>query len=580
MLTQINELQNSFKKAGFVYKSSITCIIGIVLISLLQLCPYRLMWQVGGDDLSYLSHAFTIGLDFDLDYSNEPSNRDSGSNEVPRHPMGPGIMSAPFVAFFSIFDRLTGNPVIQNHALYSGSWSYFGFLFSTIFYYFLGILLYYKGILKIKLISPGIAFLLLSSSGAAYYAMNRFTMGHSFEFFLLGAIFWSTVSLWRAVFCDSVSPQRYRTFSALHICTACAMILSLTVRPANINILLLPPILLLGLFTLKDTITWSLFWKHILSIYIWTLIFATIFFFFNYSIYGSIYPTFSVMYRGTNLLTALRIDDTNTGLAILSTVTHIIRNAVYLPKVIFGSEFGLLYSNPLSIIGILLLMYRIVKSATMYFMPRTVLVTLVLIYCAVPISIVLLWKSPASSFGYRYLFSLFPIGIIGYILWRKSINRWGLISKSIQLMIVLLSVISIMSPIFFSMSQKLEVGEKLNAFGVYHELSANGYQLALAEELFNPHTWLLMLAKKTPGFVTFNLVQYMGSEPSNISKSLGIYDEYKRVTTIKMKDGEHGVLIFSPGIYLLQALVLFILINMMAYFYCRVYIIRKEAPHD
>ena len=147
-------------------------------------------------------------------------------------------------------------------------------------------------------------------------------------------------------------------------------------------------------------------------------------------------------------------------------------------------------------------------------------------------------------------------------------------------MIVLLSVISIMSQIFFSMSQKLEVGEKLNAFGVYHELSANGYQLALAEELFNPHTWLLMLAKKTPGFVTFNLVQYMGSEPSNISKSLGIYDEYKRVATIKMKDGEHGVLIFSPGIYLLQALVLFILINMMAYFYCRVYIIRKEAPHD
>jgi len=577
MINKIINFHNCFRNSGSIYKLNIGCLIGIVLISLLQLCPYRLMWQVGGDDLSYLSHALTIGLDFDLDYSNEPH---SGSKEVAPHPMGPGLMSAPFVAIFSIFDRLTGNSVIQNHAQYSGSWSYFGFLFSTTFYYFWGLLLYYRAIVKIKLISPGLAFLLLSSSGAAYYAMNRFTMGHSFEFFLLGAIFWSTVSLWRSAFCDSVSPQCHRTFYKLHVYSACAMLLSLTIRPASINILMLPPILLLGLFMLKNTITWTLFWKHMLSIYTWTLIFAIIFFFFNYSVYGSIYPTYSVMYRGTNLLPALRIDDTNTLSAILSTITRTLRNVVYLPKVMFGSEFGLLYTNPLSIIGLWLLVCQIVKTPIMHYMTRTVLAALVLIYFAIPISIVLLWESTASSFGYRYLFSLFPIGLLGYILWNKGLNRWGWKAKSIELIIVLLCVISILSQIFFSMSQKLEVGGKLNAFGVYREYSANGYQWALAEEIFNPNTWLLMSAKKTPGFVVFNLVQYVGIEPSGISKSLGIYEEYKRISTIKMKDGQHGVLTFSPGIYLLQILVLFILINIMTYFFCRVYVIRKEAPHD
>ena len=57
------------------------------------------------DDASYMYHAYTIGHDFDLDYTNQIQITDeytklgfyfNGTQYVPKHPIGPGIFAAPF----------------------------------------------------------------------------------------------------------------------------------------------------------------------------------------------------------------------------------------------------------------------------------------------------------------------------------------------------------------------------------------------------------------------------------------------------------------------------------------------------
>src|SRR5262249_1362530 len=84
------------------------------------------------DPSSYLLHAFPIGLDGDLNYANEVTvmfcaevckadpachARCSNMNPAgtsPTHPMGSGILAAPFVAAFSVIDRHNHHPVLTN----------------------------------------------------------------------------------------------------------------------------------------------------------------------------------------------------------------------------------------------------------------------------------------------------------------------------------------------------------------------------------------------------------------------------------------------------------------------------------
>src|SRR5260370_18570650 len=66
------------------------------------------------DASSYVSHAFSIGLDVDLDYRNELvfiyHNSLNPAETAPSQPMGMGILAAPFVAAFSLIDRANHHP--------------------------------------------------------------------------------------------------------------------------------------------------------------------------------------------------------------------------------------------------------------------------------------------------------------------------------------------------------------------------------------------------------------------------------------------------------------------------------------
>ena len=109
-----------------------TVLFGLFFIFIFS--PIYLMDYAIDDNASYISHAFSIGLDGDLNYQNEPVTDFSRNNRLPRHPIGSGFLAAPFITLFSLIDRIMDHPIISNHRDFLNSWTYFGFFFSLVFF--------------------------------------------------------------------------------------------------------------------------------------------------------------------------------------------------------------------------------------------------------------------------------------------------------------------------------------------------------------------------------------------------------------------------------------------------------------
>ena len=99
------------------------------------------------DDASYYFHAYTLGLDFDLDYSNQVSNESNFSilndlnNPVPTHPFGSGLLSSPFVALGNILSSLFDEMLKDENNI-----TYFFYSMSSIMFFFFYFIFYNKNI--------------------------------------------------------------------------------------------------------------------------------------------------------------------------------------------------------------------------------------------------------------------------------------------------------------------------------------------------------------------------------------------------------------------------------------------------
>ncbi len=109
----------------------------IFIIGFLLLRPYVLqdngLWYTN-DDFDYFAHASAIVFGQFPSYQKEFFTVQSGG---PQCPIGPGLLAAPFVLLFSLFDRLVQAPIVAQRTADSvpGSWSQFGFVFSSVFYF-------------------------------------------------------------------------------------------------------------------------------------------------------------------------------------------------------------------------------------------------------------------------------------------------------------------------------------------------------------------------------------------------------------------------------------------------------------
>ena len=148
------------------------------------------------DDAEYYYSAVTIGIDFDLDFSNQMKGVDNrflnfeNNKIVPFHPIGSGILASPFVFVANIIEDLENSksPISLVYYIYS---------FSPIFYFFISILLLQISMndLKIKYDNK-LLLIAIFGTGITYYSFDRFSMSHIYEFFGTSfLIFLSTKSL-------------------------------------------------------------------------------------------------------------------------------------------------------------------------------------------------------------------------------------------------------------------------------------------------------------------------------------------------------------------------------------------------
>lgn len=474
-----------------IYTNTLKIGISLLVFWLLFNPSYLFHENIRGDDASYLAHTFTIVLDGDLDYCNEVNFDKKGcetdnGRKAPPHPIGTGIVHAPIVKLFSFIDILQNNPVLKDRHQYVGSWSFLGLFISVTCCFIFGLLFYINAIESFTPEIPRwLVLLLVSSYGVPYYIFQRFTMSHGPEFLMLAIIFWCSIKLFSAK-----GQWKYLLIFLLTV----AIGLSYLIRPANINVIFIPAII----FLLSEKIIGKKFrfmqtsidWIYLLSSAIIVLLFIITI---NKNLYGVYFPNSEQMY-------GFRIGRIPPTLA--DKIRELWVSLKYIPTIIFTSEFGLIFSAPVLVIGTLALFFRAIDR-------RHLLGSIIFLFCficyiGIPVAVVLFWKNTGDAYGYRYLFSIAPISILGLIMvFRTYPGKLLSIPKKI---FYGLAVFAILGQIFFMTSDLLIPVRKMNTFGRMERFSTNEYEISLIKAIVEVKSWEKLVAKRYPGFIAVQML--------------------------------------------------------------------------
>ena len=155
---------------------------GVLLLRPLAIADGDLIYP--GDDNDYLAHATAVAFGEFPDYT-----RENNATFPVFRPLGPGLLAAPFVAAFSVLDRIAANPVIgvRTAATLRGSWTAFGFALATQCYLLLAL---YLLSLACREVGAGAAAgwaltLTVLGTGLPLYAYRRPVFSHVYEVFAL-----------------------------------------------------------------------------------------------------------------------------------------------------------------------------------------------------------------------------------------------------------------------------------------------------------------------------------------------------------------------------------------------------------
>ena len=96
---------------------------------------------------------------------------------VPFHPIGSGILAAPFVFFGNIIQKIQNTDGLI-------SFIYYMYSIAPIFYLLLSILLIQKSLKSLNIsFNNNLLLLAIFGTGVSYYSFDRFSMSHVYEFF-------------------------------------------------------------------------------------------------------------------------------------------------------------------------------------------------------------------------------------------------------------------------------------------------------------------------------------------------------------------------------------------------------------
>ena len=445
-----------------------------------------------GDDHDYYMHAETIAIDFDLDYSNQLKGYETrrfnvNNNIAPTGFIGTGLLSAPFLFFGHGLDKLvTGNSELSSEIL---NFRILFYSLSSIFYLFLTINLTFKILKKLNYKFSEINVILIYfGSGVTYYAFERFSMTHVFECFCVVAIIYYSLKFY-------TNPKNKISAFLIPVFIA----LGISVRWVNYFYFLLPMITYL-LVDEKSHVKSRL----ITNKYFITSSFVNLYLFFMHTkiLYGKYTFNPQFVYRTGGQITNF-VNRDNSILEFFST------NIINSIKILFSQEFGLFWFSPILFVGVcisLINFFITQKSKSINFM---ILFTFTTIFASV-----LLWRSTAASYGFRYLFCLVPLSIIIY---HRLQNKYKI--RSLHYYLLFFSIFSTGSLLFFetTLGTQLALVDTVNTFGrslkYTQPLYLEGYLMSFTEI----NSYLKIFTTSFLGAIFFKLILIFIEKNSLIS---------------------------------------------------------------
>ncbi|MCB2225920.1 MAG: hypothetical protein KQH53_04510 [Desulfarculaceae bacterium] len=394
--------------------------------------------KIQHDDSGYFAHVATIVLDGDLDYTNETSMRMYAHKKgVPISPLGPSLMALPFAGAFSLIDRFQGHPVLQDHMKFFGSWTFFGFAFASSFYFFHGVYLFYLVGLKIGRLSKLYVFLCGTGVGLLFYVLFRPIMGHAFEFWTLAMIVYATLK-----YIEKKEAQKAWLWALV---VGLASVLSWFCRVYAFYAFFLPyMVLLVWMATYAKSFSWrglfQSFPKLILSQALFCLGVVVI----NYIVYGMAFYAQGSGSDAMNMFTQFGLIPVYTGFFsfVAELAARIAARLSYLPIILGGNSYALLYFSPIIPLGLLALVLVIIKKWKTNALAMGIFAVFCLGYVAGPFLIVLLYQTAGSAYGFRYLWGIVPLGMMGMFMWVRLCWQGRALQKALIILLLCLNIFS------------------------------------------------------------------------------------------------------------------------------------------
>lgn len=429
---------NILKKNTFLTSIFIT----IILLLFLKI-DFRFQDTVFccGDDHDYYMHAETIAVDFDLDYSNQLKGIETKrfifeDNIAPTGFIGSGLLASPFLFIGHFIDKLITHENVLSQEILNFRLLFYSL--SSVFYFFLTINFTFKILYILKYHFSKFQILLIYfGSGVAYYAFERFSMTHVYECFSSTMVIYFSLKYY-----ESIKINKYTFLLPIFIA------IGLSVRWVNYFYLFLPWISYY-LISEKKEIKNRLLKDKIFIVF--SLIISAIFLLHTKILYGQFTFDPQFVYRtGGQVSNFISRDG--------KIIDFIYLNLVNSIKVMFTQEFGLFWFSPILFLGFILTIFNffINKDEEIYF-------NLLILFSYLQVfAIVLLWRSTASSYGFRYLFCLIPLSIIHYYRFQNKKKK-----KLIEYYLIIFSVFSTISILFFETTEgtQLSLFETTNTFG-------------------------------------------------------------------------------------------------------------------
>ncbi len=352
--------------------------IAIFILSFLVYRPYKMQdsgLKYSDDDDAYLSYALSAA--------------DLKLPDLGRHPPGSGLLAAPFVFAFSLLDRSTcGNDVASEgkNRTITASWTLFGFVFSTLFYFWLSCLILYKTLRYFydDFESTICIILMVLIQGVPLYVFRRPVFAHVYELFLQSLLVY-------VLFANhpKTALLKNRYVGLLWVCWLAGM--AALVRYNNIIIALFWPLAVWGVD--RDRFDTIGLWKMVFFSYL-ILSLSVLVIILTQNFYQNDWGRFDYFAKVFGIILS--------NLQNLSISFYLKR----LVHVFFGVDWGLVYTAP----------FLVVSLIWFWFLPTGLKRRLILPLTAVGITFflfILSWRSQGAWYGYRYfIFSAIPLLVL------------------------------------------------------------------------------------------------------------------------------------------------------------------------